>query len=88
MKFTPNVKVRREKRGCVVFDTLREKVFVTNETGARIVAGIEAGLTPEALVAQLSAEYDQPAKAIEREVKQFIKSLRSNGLALAEETER
>jgi hypothetical protein len=88
MKFSPNVKVRREKRGGVVFDTLREKVFVTNETGARIVEGIEAGLSPEALVAQLSAEYDQPAEVIEAEVRQFIESLRSNGIALTEETQR
>jgi len=87
MKFTPNVKVRREKRGCVVFDTLREKVFVTNETGARIVAGIEAGLSPEALVAQLSAEYDQPAEVIEGEVRRFIESLCSNGIALVEESQ-
>jgi hypothetical protein len=37
MQFEKHVKVRQEKFGSVMFETLREKIFVTNETGAEIL---------------------------------------------------
>ena len=37
MDFTKYTKVRNEKFGAVVFDTLNEKVFVTNESGDEIL---------------------------------------------------
>ena len=82
MGFAPDIKVRHEKGGCVIFDTLREKVFVANETGARIVEALNEGLTPEGIAERLGEEYDQSPEMIGREVRLFLNSLRDNGIAL------
>ncbi len=43
MNFTEHVKIRSEKFGTVIFETLTEKIFITNETGAEILQLIEQG---------------------------------------------
>ena len=37
MEFNKHVQVRKEKFGTVIFETLKEKVFVTNSTGSEII---------------------------------------------------
>lgn len=84
MKFEKHVKVRQEKFGAVVFETLREKVYVTNETGSEILRFLEEGKEPEDVIAELANNYsDDPEidpKIIERDVKEFIWSLKDSGI--------
>ncbi len=43
MNFTEHTKIRKEKFGTVVFDTLTEKIFITDEVGGQILELIEQG---------------------------------------------
>lgn len=85
MNFAKHIQVRNEKFGAVVFDTLREKVFVTNETGAAILALLLADNAPEAIIAELAKGYDADATVVARDVGEFISMLSDNGIAAKEE---
>lgn len=43
MNFTEHTKIRKEKFGTVVFDTLTEKIFITDQIGAEILQLIGQG---------------------------------------------
>lgn len=43
MDFTEHTKIRKEKFGTVVFDTLTEKIFITDQIGAEILQLIGQG---------------------------------------------
>ena len=81
MEFTKHVRVREEKFGSVIFETLKEKVFVTNETGSSILRLLKEGKSPEEIISILDESYDsEPQKVIRDEVTGFISSLRENNL--------
>lgn len=75
MEFNKHVQVRREKFGAVVFETLKEKVFVANSTGAEIVERLKENKTPEAIVAELAGLYGVENSSIADDVNCFIKNL-------------
>ncbi len=81
MNFAKHVRVREEKFGSVIFETLKEKVFVTNETGSDILRLLKEGKSPEEMVSILDDLYDvEPQEIIRDEVVNFIDSLRENNL--------
>jgi hypothetical protein len=81
MEFTKHVRVREEKFGSVIFETLKEKVFVTNETGSSILRLLKEGKSPEEIINILDESYDsEPQKVVRDEVTDFISSLRENNL--------
>lgn len=80
MKFMPYVKIREEKFGSVIFETLKEKVYVTNETGKDILTLLKDGNSPEEIIAVLSDEYNEDRTLVEEHVKDFIGRLLKNGL--------
>ncbi len=81
MEFTKHVRVREEKFGSVIFETLKEKVFVTNETGSSILRLLKEGKSPEEIISILDELYDsEPQKVVRDEVTDFISSLRENNL--------
>lgn len=82
MEFAKHVQVREEKFGTVVFETLKEKVYVTNPTGADIVRLIGQKKTREEIVAELAASYGTTADAIADDVDGFIAELTQNGVIL------
>ena len=43
MNFTEHTKIRKEKFGTVIFDTLTEKIFITDQIGSEILCLIEQG---------------------------------------------
>lgn len=69
------VKVRDEKFGAAVFDTLREKVFVTNETGAQILRLLNEDKRPDEIIECLERRYNEDGSLIRRDVTDFIKAL-------------
>lgn len=85
MEFEKHVKVRREKFGVVVFETLREKVFVTNETGAEIFHLLEEGKEPDEIVAELAKEYNADPAIIKNDVDELISMLKDKEILKKEE---
>ena len=81
MEFATHVQVRQEKFGAVVFETLAEKVFVANETGAEILRLLEQGKSPEEIIAELTENYDADPATIKRDLEQFVSSLKDNQIA-------
>lgn len=79
MDFTEHVKIREEKFGAVIFETLREKIFVTNETGRKILQRIEQGKDLLQIVDELEKIYIENPQ-IEKDVTDFIGSLKGNDL--------
>ena len=80
MQFEKHVKVRQEKFGSVVFETLREKIFVTNVTGAEILRLLEEGKEPKDVIAELSKDYNLDPGIIKSDVDEFISMLKDNGI--------
>ncbi|MCL5674173.1 MAG: PqqD family protein [Candidatus Omnitrophica bacterium] len=80
MKLKKFVKTRDEKFGEVIFDTLKEKVFVTNETGKDIVDLLQQGYSSENIVRSLSDLYNKEPAEIQNDILSFIDSLKNNSL--------
>ncbi len=80
MDFAKYVKLRHEKFGAVVFDTLNEKVYVTNETGKAILSLLAEGLNAEEIAQRLGKEYEEGGSAVDCDVAEFIDGLQSAGL--------
>jgi len=80
MKLAQYVKFREEKFGGVLFETRSEKVFTLSPTGAAVVKELVAGGDEAAVVTRLTARYDDKTGAMEKEAKEFIASLRTQGL--------
>ena len=80
MEYERHVKVRPEKFGAVVFETLREKLFVTNETGAEILRLLEEKKGLKDVVAELAKSYDCDQAIIERDGEEFILKLKEAGI--------
>lgn len=75
MEFKKHVQVRKEKFGTVIFETLKEKVFVTNATGAEIVERLKDKKTPDAIITELAEQYGTDTGTIAGDVNCFIENL-------------
>ena len=80
MNLTEHTKIRREKFGTVVFDTLTEKIFITDEIGSEILKLIEQGKDMPEIVNELSELFDSDEQAIEKDVVEFTDELKSNSI--------
>ena len=81
MHFSEHIKIREEKFGTVVFDTLREKVFVVNETGKDILNLLREGKLIEDIIGLLASAYNVQPKDIKEDVAGFIKQLEKDKIA-------
>lgn len=79
MQFAPHVKWRAEKFGAVVFDTLNEKIYVTNATGCNILGLLEQGLDAAAITERLKNEFNGNPAEIESEADTFLRAMQSAG---------
>ncbi len=80
MKFTEHTKIRKEKFGTVVFDTLTEKIFITDTVGTEILQLIEQGRDLPQIVSELSETFDGDARVMEKDIVEFTDELRSNNI--------
>ena len=80
VNLTEHTKIRREKFGTVVFDTLTEKIFITDEIGSEILKLIEQGKDMPEIVSELSKLFDSDEQAIEKDVVEFTNELKSNSI--------
>ena len=77
MNFTEHVKIRNEKFGTVIFETLTEKIFITNETGSEILHLIREGNDLPQIVDELQKNYLEN-QDIEKDATDFINCLKEN----------
>ena len=80
MNFTEHTKIRKEKFGTVVFDTLTEKIFITDQVGAEILQLIEQGKNLPEILNELWCSYDGDEQIIEKDVIEFTDQLKLNNL--------
>ncbi|MEK7867914.1 MAG: PqqD family protein [Candidatus Omnitrophota bacterium] len=82
MIFPKYVKVRQERFGAVVFDTLKEKVFVSNQTGAGILRLLGEGKSMQDICEELSKGYDMAPAQLSVEVNNFVDELHRRELLI------
>lgn len=80
MKFCEHVKIREEKFGAVIFETLREKIFVTNSSGKEILRLLSQGHSLDEIVETLADSYQVPASLIREDVIEFVNQLQEQGI--------
>ncbi len=80
MNFAEHTKIRKEKFGTVVFDTLTEKIFVTDQIGGEILQLIEQGKDLPEIVSVLGENYDGDKQEIEKDVVEFMEQLSLNNI--------
>ena len=80
MNFTEHTKIRKEKFGTVVFDTLTEKIFITDHIGSQILQLIADGKSQSEIVSALSDAFDGDKQVIEKDVIEFADQLKSNNI--------
>ncbi len=80
MSWPEYVKVRQEQFGAVVFDTLKEKVFVANQTGGDILRLLNEGKSFQAICAALREDYEETSEGLQDEVKNFLDELKKRDL--------
>ncbi len=83
MNFTEHTKIRKEKFGTVVFDTLTEKIFITDLIGGDILQLIEQGKDLPEILSVLGDDYEGDNQMVEKDVVEFIEQLRSNNIVCA-----
>jgi putative mycofactocin binding protein MftB len=80
MRLAKHVRFREEKFGAVLFDTLREKVFVTNRQGRDILKHLLDGKSQEETVEALLQTYSAPREQIAGNVSSFVSQLLEKNL--------
>jgi hypothetical protein len=78
MNFTEHTKIRKEKFGTVVFDTLTEKIFITDEVGSEILQLVKQGKDLPEILDALANNYEGDREAMEEDVAEFAEQLKSN----------
>ncbi len=80
MNFTEHTKIRKEKFGTVVFDTLTEKIFITDQIGGEILQLIEQGKDLPEMLSVLGDNYDGDRQTIKKDVVEFTDQLKSDNI--------
>ncbi len=80
MQFAEYVKLREEKFGAVVFDTLNEKVYITNESGKEILSLMGEGLDVAEIAKRLAHGFQEDSSAIQNDISEFVEGLQAAGL--------
>ncbi len=80
MNLTEHTKIRKEKFGTVVFDTLTEKIFITDQIGGKILQLIEQGKDLPEMLSVLGDNYDGDRQTIKKDVVEFTDQLRSDNI--------
>ncbi len=80
MNLTEHTKIRKEKFGTVVFDTLTEKIFITDHVGSEVLQLIKQGRDLPQIVSELSEIFDGDSQSIEKDVIEFTDQLKSNNI--------
>ncbi len=80
MNFTEHTKIRKERFGTVVFDTLTEKIFITDQTGSDILELIGKGKDLPDILNELAETYESEKETMKKDVVEFIDQLKTNNI--------
>lgn len=80
MNFSEHTKIRKEKFGTVIFDTLTEKIFITDQIGGDILQLIEQGKDLPEILDVLGDSYDGDKQMMEKDVVEFTNQLKSDNI--------
>ncbi len=80
MNLTEHTKIRKEKFGTVVFDTLTEKIFITDQIGSEILQLIKQGKDLPEIVSELMESFDGDEHIVEKDIIEFTDQLKSNNI--------
>lgn len=80
MNFSEHTKIRKEKFGTVVFDTLTEKIFITDEVGGEILQLVKQGKDLPEIISKLAELFDADESIIEKDVVEFTKQLKASNI--------
>ncbi len=80
MNLTEHTKIRKEKFGTVLFDTLTEKIFITDEVGSEILQLVEQSKDLSQMVSELCETFDGEEQIIEKDVIEFTEQLKSDNI--------
>lgn len=80
MNLTEHTKIRTEKFGTVVFDTLTEKIFITDPVGSEILKLIKQGKDLAEIVSELGEIFDGDSESIEKDVIEFTDQLKASNI--------
>ena len=83
MNLTEHTKIRKEKFGTVVFDTLTEKIFITDQIGGEILQLIEQGMDLPQILSTLNDNYEGDSQELEADVLEFTDQLKANNIVSA-----
>ncbi len=83
MQFTEHSKIRKEKFGTVVFDTLTEKIFITDPIGSEILQLIEQKKELAQIISELTEIFDGDRESIEKDVIEFTDQLKADNIICA-----
>ena len=80
MNLTEHTKIRKEKFGTVVFDTLTEKIFITDQVGSEILQLIKQGKNLPQIISELGEIFDGDRQSIEKDVIEFTNQLKTSNI--------
>lgn len=80
MNLTEHTKIRSEKFGTVVFDTLTEKIFITDPVGSEILKLIKQGKDLAEIVSELGEIFEADSESIEKDVIEFTDQLKASNI--------
>lgn len=85
MRLSEHTKLRKEQFGTVVFDTLTEKIFVTDQIGSEILQLVEQEKDLPQIISELAEMFDADEKVIEKDVVDFTNELISSNIISEQE---
>lgn len=80
MNLTEHMKIRKEKFGTVVFDTMTEKIFITDQVGSEILQLIKQGKNLPQIISELGEIFDGDRQSIEKDVIEFTNQLKTSNI--------
>ncbi len=82
-----NVKVRQEKFGTVIFDTMEDKVFVAKGTANKVLPLILPGKSIRDAAKELAQEFEGDENEILQDIEEFVKQLLDKSLVRVTQAE-
>src|SRR5258708_32460806 len=79
MRMPDNVRATVTDDGVVFLDISKGKILSANNVGARIWAKLQEGVPADLIAEQISAEFKAPKDTVEKDLLEFIGSLREKG---------
>jgi len=78
LKLSAELRISTHDDGAVILDTRKGHVFSANAVGARVLALLQDGHSPDELTDQISAEFGAEFELVRADVQRFLAILRVN----------